>query len=183
MSILDETKEKMTQAEEHLKNELLNIRTGRANPGLVTNVTVEVYGTHMRLQDIANVTVPEPRQLLISPYDAQNASHIGKSLEKANLGVQVVVDGNSIRINIPPMDEALRNDMVKLCHRKREECKVSVRNVRREFNEKVRKQKANGEIPEDVMKGLEKDIQELTDNFCKRADELAAAKEKEIVTI
>ena len=183
MSVLDDTKEKMAQALDHLQEELQNIRTGRANPGLVVGLQVEVYGTQMRLQDIANVTAPEPRQLLITPYDGSNAPSIGKSIEKANLGFQCVVDGNAVRITVPPMDEALRGDMVKLCHRKKEECKISVRNVRRDSNEFVRKQKADGEISEDIMKKDEKEIQDLTDKFCKDADDMAMKKEEEITTI
>jgi len=183
MAVLDDTKDKMSQALDHLKEELQNIRTGRANPGLVVGLQVDVYGTQMRMQDIASVAAPEPRQLLITPYDGSNAAAIGKSVEKANLGFQCVVDGNAVRITVPPMDEALRNDMVKLCHRKKEECKISIRNVRRDSNELVRKQKADGDISEDIMKKDEKEIQDLTDKFCKESDELATKKEEEITTI
>lgn len=183
MSILDQTKAKMAAAIEHFKNELKNIRTGRANPGMVENVGVEVYGSSMRLKDIASITVPEARQLLISPYDAQNAGSIGKAIERANLGLMPIVDGNAVRIKIPPMTEELRKKMVKLCHEEREAAKVSIRNIRRDANEAVRKQKSNGEIEEDVLKKLEKSIQELTDKSCKEADDLSEKKEKEIATI
>lgn len=183
MSVLDETEQHMQAAIDHLHGELKNIRTGRANPGLVEGVNVEVYGTMMRLQDLANVTSPEPRQLLITPYDHSNTPAVGKAIEKANLGVQPIVEGNVVRITIPAMDEALRSDMVKLCHKKREEAKVSIRNCRRDANDAIRKQKADGEIPEDVLKSLEKDIQNLTDKYCKNADEACAEKEKEVTTI
>ena len=173
----------MTAAIEHLKNDLKNIRTGRANPGMVEHVMVEVYGSQMRLKDIASITVPESRQLLITPFDPQNASTIGKSIEKANIGFMPIVDGHTIRIKIPPMTEELRKKMAKICHEEREKTKVSIRNIRRDANEAVRKQKADGEIAEDMMKKTEKNIQELTDKFCKEADELSEKKEKEIETI
>jgi ribosome recycling factor len=183
MSILDQTKNKMTTAIEHFKNELKNIRTGRANPGMVEHVMVEVYGSSMRLKDIASITVPESRQLLITPFDPQNSPLVGKAIEKANLGFTPIVDGNVVRIKIPPMTEELRKKMAKICHEEREKAKVSIRNIRQKANEMVRKQKADGEIAEDMMKKLEKNIQELTDKFCKEADELSEKKEKEISTI
>lgn len=182
MSIPDQTKIKMSAAIEHYKNELKNIRTGRANPGMVDNVMVEVYGSPMRLKDIASITVPESRQLLITPFDPQNSSTIGKAIDKA-LGLNTIVDGNAVRLKIPPMTEELRKKMVKICHDEREKAKITIRNIRRDANELVRKQKADGEIAEDIMKKLEKNIQELTDKFCKEADDLADKKEKEISTI
>lgn len=183
MSIFDQTKAKMLAALEHLKNELKSIRTGRANPGMLDNVSVEVYGSQMRLKDIASVTAPEARQLLITPFDPQNNSSIGKAIERANLGFMPIVDGHSVRIKIPQMDEAVRKEMVKLCHKRREEAKVSIRNIRRDGNDIARKQKAAGEMPEDVLKKIEKDIQEITDKYCKEADDLAEKKEKEVITI
>lgn len=183
MSILDQTKTKMATAVEHFKNELKNIRTGRANPGMVEHVMVEVYGSPMRLKDIASITTPEARQLLITPFDPQNASVIGKAIEKANIGFVPTVDGATVRIKIPPMTEELRKKMAKICHEEREKAKVSVRNIRRDANELVRKQKTDGEIAEDMMKKWEKNIQELTDKFCKEIDDLSEKKEKEISTI
>lgn len=183
MSITKQTKEKMDATLEHLKQDLNGIRTGQANPAMLDGVMVEVYGTMMRLRDIASVNSPEARQLLITPFDAGSASAIGKSIERANLGFMPIVDGNSVRIKIPPMDEALRKEMVKICHKKQEEAKVTIRNLRRDANDFVRKQKAQGDIPEDLMKKLEKEIQELTDKYCKICDEMAQKKEKEISTI
>lgn len=183
MSVTDETKKKMTAVIEHLKNDLKNIRTGRANPGMVEHVMVEVYGSMMRLKDVASISVPEPRQLLISPFDPQTASAIGKAIEKSNIGFMPIVDGNSVRLKIPPMTEELRQKMGKICNEEKEKTKISIRNIRREANEAVRKQKADGIIAEDMMKKFEKGIQELTDTFCKEADDLAEKKEKEISTI
>lgn len=180
---LDQTKGKMLAAIEHLKEELKGIRTGRANTAMLDNVTVEVYGSHMRIKDIASVTTPDPKQLLISPFDAQNKGPISKAIEKANLGFMPSIDGNIVRIKIPPMDENLRKEMIKICHKRREDAKVSIRNVRRDSNEVVRKQKVDGIIEEDAMKRLEKQIQELTDKFCKEADDLCEKKEKEVSSI
>lgn len=182
-TVLDQTKSKMTAAIEHLKNELKSIRTGKANIGILDGVSVEVYGSPMRIKELASITTPEPRQILITPFDAHNVGAIGKAIEKANLGIMPIVDGNGVRIKIPPMDENMRKEMVKVCHKKREEAKVSIRNIRRDSNELARKQKVDSVITEDVMKKLEKTIQELTDKYCKEADDLSEKKEKEVSTI
>lgn len=183
MSILDQTKTKMVDAIEHLKNELKSIRTGRANPAMLDQVSVEVYGSQMRLKELASVTAPEPRQLLITPFDHTNKNAIAKGIEKANIGVMPIIDGNVVRLKIPPMDEAKRKEMIQICMKKCEEAKVGIRNERRHANDTIRKQKGNGLMAEDEMKKLEKLIQELTDKFCKEADDTAAKKEKEVSTI
>lgn len=183
MNITDYTKEKMVAALEHLKEELKSIRTGRANPAMLDHVMVEIYGSQMRIKDVASITVPEARQLLITPFDTNNKGTISKSIEKANIGFQPIVDGNVVRIRIPQMDEALRKEMIKLCHKRVEEAKVSIRNIRRDSNEIIRKQKSSNEITEDLMKKMEKTIQELTDKHCKESDELGEKKEKEISVI
>lgn len=183
MAVTDDAKNKMVAAIEHLRAELKSIRTGKANPGMLDTVTVEVYGSGMRIKDIASISAPEMRQLLITPFDHQNTHPIAKAIEKANLGLQPIVDGNSVRIKIPPMDESLRKEMVKICHKKREDAKISIRNVRREANETIRKQKSDGIIPEDMMKKLEKNVQELTDKYCKEADDISEQKEKEVMHV
>lgn len=183
MSILNQTEEKMKTAIEHLRDELKKIRTGSANPAMLEDVKIEVYGSMMKLRDIASITTPESRQLLVTPYDTNNTDVISKGIEKANLGFRPIAEGNMVRINIPQMDENVRQDMVKLCHKRREEGKISIRNIRRDSNETVRKQKADGDIGEDIEKKLEKDIQELTDKYCKQSDEVSLVKEKEVSTI
>ena len=183
MTVLDETNNNMEAAIEHLKTELKGIRSGRANPGLVENVQLEVYGAQMRILDLASISVPEPRQILISPFDANNVHAIAKGIAEANLNLRTTADGAVVRVTVPEMDQAVRADMVKLAKRKCEETKVSIRNVRRDGNETVRKQKSAGEIPEDQMKSMEKKIQESTDKYCKMADDLTVAKEKEITTV
>lgn len=183
MTILDEAKTKMKAAIEHLKTELKSIRTGRANASMLDAIHIEVYGTNMRLRDIAGITAPEARQLLVSPYDASNIHQIRKGLEASDLGYQAIVDGNVIRINIPQMNEELRKEMAKICHKKREESKIGVRHIRRDFMDMIKSQKSSGDLSEDVVKRLEKEIQELTDHFCKEVDDIAAQKEKEVMTI
>ena len=183
MSVLDDTNKGMQAAIEHLKAELKGIRTGRANSGMVEGVTLEVYGTQMRLTDVASISTPEARQLLISPFDANNVHAIAKGIEAANLNLQPMVDGSVVRIKVPEMDTSVRQDMVKVAKRKCEEAKISIRNVRRDHNELVKKQKSAGEIPEDQMKSFEKKIQESTDKYCKIADDLTSEKEKEITTV
>jgi ribosome recycling factor len=183
MSILDQTKKKMLDALEHLKNDLKSIRTGRANPAMLDQISIEVYGSQMRMKELATVTAPEPRQLLITPFDHTNKGAIAKAIEKANIGVMPIVDGNIVRIKIPPMDESMRKEMIKLCSKKCEEAKVGIRNERRHSNDLIRKQKSEGLLAEDEMKKLEKLIQELTDKSCKEADDISAKKEKEVSTI
>lgn len=183
MGIPDQAKNKMTDAINHLKEELKNIRTGRAHPGMVDAVMVDAYGSQMRIKDIASITVPESRQLLITPFDVSMKGAIGKAIEKANLGFMPIVDGNAVRIKIPHMDENQRKEMCKLCHKRKEETKVHIRNIRRDCNESARDQKSNSQITEDEMKRIEKQIQDLTDKFCREADDLSDKKEKEISAI
>lgn len=183
MGISEDTKQKMDDAIAHFKKELSNLRTGRANPGILDSVPIEVYGTQMRIKELANVTTPESRQILITPFDPQTAGSISKSIEKANLGFQAILEGNTIRINVPPLDESMRKEIVKQGKKKAEDAKVAIREVRRKGNDTVRKEKSDGNVTEDEVKRTEKKIQELTDEFCKQIDELFSAKEKEIMTV
>lgn len=183
MDIIEQAKTKMGAAIEHLKTELKGVRTGRANPAMLDHVMVEIYGSPMRIKDVASITSPEPRLLLITPFDSKNAAVIGKAIEKANLNVSPIVDGNVVRIKIAQMDESMRKTMIKMCYKLTEDAKIVVRNARRDCNEIARKQKADGTLAEDALKKLEKAIQELTDKFCKELDDICAKKEKEIATI
>ena len=183
MSTAEQAKKNMQSVIEHFKQELKNLRTGRANPSILDGVMVEAYGSSMRLKELANVTSPEPRVLLITPFDPQTAGPIGKGIERANLNLQPILDGQVVRISIPPMDEAMRKDIVKQGKKKAEESKISLREVRRKQNEITRKQKSDGDLTEDVVKKLEKAIQEYTDQYCKEVDSLMNIKEKEILTV
>jgi len=179
----NDVQKEMNEVLDHLKTELKNLRTSRANPSILDSVRIEVYGAKMKLKDIANITVPEARQLLVTPFDGNNANAISKAIEEANLNIQPMVDGKVVRIPIPPMDESIRKETAKLCKKRGEESKIAIREVRRKFNDRVRKEKQDGTLPEDQMKRLEKKIQESTDEFCKKVDELCSAKEKEIMAI
>lgn len=183
MSVVSDTKHKMKEAVEHFKKELSHLRTGRANPAMFDNVLIEVYGTTMRLRELANVTTPEPRQIAIHPFDPQTVGPIAKSIEKANLNVNPIAEGTHIRINIPPLDENMRKEIVKQGKKKAEDAKIVIREIRRKGNDHVKKQKAEGIIAEDEQKKVEKSVQELTDEHCKLIDDLFAAKEKEILTV
>ncbi len=183
MKHVDQTKAKMKDTIEHFKGELKNLRGNRANPGMLDNVQVEIYGSQMRLRDVANVTAPEARQLLITPFDPNTAGSVAKGIEKANLNLQPILDGHVVRINVPPMTEEMRKEIAKQAKKKAEDAKVVIRDIRRKGNEAVRKQKADGDITEDDVKKFEKMIQDATDQNCKEIDTLLAAKEKELMSV
>lgn len=183
MSIVKDTENKMKNAIEHFKVDLKNLRTGRANPGVLEGVTVDLYGSHMRLKDVAQVSVADSRQLLVSPYDPQSVSAIAKGIEKANLNLMPIVDGHLVRVPVPPLTEEIRKETVKVGKKKAEEIKIQLRDIRRKANDTVKKQKTDNEISEDMVKKLEKQVQELTDKFCKEVDTLFAQKEKDIMEV
>lgn len=180
---IQETKTRMQAAIKHLETELHAIRAGKANPGVVESVHVEVYGATMRIKDVAAITSPEMRQLVVTPFDAHNVQPCAKAIEKANLGVTTAVEGKIIRIIFPELDAKRRTELIGQAHKKREETKIAIRNVRRDINEILKKQKADGILPEDEFKRQEKHVQELTDKFCKEADDFTATKEKEIAKV
>lgn len=176
-------KTNMKAAIDHFHNELRAIRAGRASPAMVEGVSVEAYGTTMKLKELGTISSPEPRQLLITPFDMGLAGNINKAIEKANLGVRTALEGKMVRIFLPELDQTRRKELVNQIHKKKEEGKVAVRNGRRDANELLKKQKADGIVPEDDFKRIEKQIQELTDKFCKEVDDLALAKEKEVMEV
>jgi len=178
-----QVKTAMQAALDHLKTELKTLRTGRANASILDKVHAEIHGSYMSLKALANINVPEARQIVVTPFDQANLNVISKAIEAANLGVSPRVDGKVIRISIPPMDESVRKQMAKQCKEHGEKTKISLREVRRKFNDLIRSQKASGTLPEDQMKRLEKVIQEMTDKFCKDVDAACAEKEKEIMTV
>jgi ribosome recycling factor len=181
--IESQVKAAMQAALDHLKSELKTLRTGRANASMLDKVHVDIHGTYMPLKGVASINVPEARQIVVTPFDQNNLNPIAKAIEAANLGVSPRVDGKVIRIGIPPMDESIRKQMAKQCKEHGEKTKVSLRDVRRKFNDQIRKQKSDGTLPEDQMKRLEKFIQEQTDKFCKDVDTACTEKEKEIMTV
>jgi ribosome recycling factor len=183
-SILDFAKQKTSAAVDHLRAELKGMRTNRANPAMLDSVVVEVFETTMPLKSVATITTPESRQLLITPFDPKTAQAIAKSIEKNKTITFVpVVDGHTVRINVPPMDEAMRKEIVKACRKKGEEAKISVREVRHKGKDLVKKAKTDGELTEDGVKKVEKDLQDLVDKACKEIDEAVTQKEKEVMTV
>ncbi len=183
MSVVKDTESKMKSAIEHFKVELRNLRSSRANPSILDSVLVEVYGTEMKIKELGQVSVSEGRQLIVTPFDPQVAGPISKGIEKANLNLQPILEGAIVRVPVPPLTEEIRKETVKQGKKKAEEAKVQIREIRRKGNELARKQKADMEITEDVMKKLEKQIQELTDKFCKEVDQLFSEKEKDIMEV
>ena len=144
MEIINDTKKSMETSVEHLREELRHIRTGRADPAMLNGVRIEVYGTKMRLMEVATISSPEPRQILVTPFDSNNAGAIRKGIESANLNVTPILDGNLIRVNIPQMDQSMRSKMVTLAKKKGEDAKISIRNSRREGNDLLKKAKGDG---------------------------------------
>ncbi|WP_201456535.1 ribosome recycling factor [Chlamydia sp. 17-3921] len=180
MPILRDTEKKMLASFEFFQKEVKTFRTGKAHPALIETVTVDVYGMSMRLSDIASISVADTRQLVISPYDANNTSAIAKGVIAANLNLQPEVEGSIIRIRVPEPTAELRQDMIKQLRRKCEEAKIQIRNIRRETNDKLKK---DSDLTEDVVKNKEKKIQDLTDKFCKQIDELTKQKETDIASL
>jgi len=176
----NEVKAKMQAALDHFKQELKNLRTNRANPGVVEGVIVDVYGTQMKIKELANITTPEPRLIVITPFDPQTAGPIAKGIEKANLNLSAILDKHVIRIPIPPMTQEVREEIVKQGKKKAEGAKIVIREIRHKGNDAI---KSSKDFTEDEAKRLEKAIQELTDKFCRQIDELFSAKEKEILAV
>lgn len=180
--ILEEAKEGMEKAISHLNKEYVKIRTGKANPQMLLGVKAEFYGALTPIEQMANINTPDPRQIVVQPWDKNTLANIEKAIINANLGFNPQNDGELIRIAVPPLTEERRQDLVKTAKAMAEDTKIAVRNVRRSANEMAKDLKDEG-VSEDMISNLEIDIQKLTDNYVKQADEVFAEKEKEIVTI
>lgn len=174
---------KMDKAISVLKTDLAAIRAGRANPAILDKVTVEYYGVPTPIQQVGTVAVPEPRTITIQPWDASILGEIEKAILKSDVGITPSNDGKTIRLNFPPLTEERRKELVKGISKRGEECKVAVRNVRRDALEGFKKQKKDGEITEDDLKNLETQIQKLTDKFVGIIDSVISDKEKEILEV
>ena len=179
--IISNTNELMQKAVESLKRDLGTVSTGRANANLLDTVKVESYGTIMPLKQVANVSVSDATTLLVSVWDKSMVSHVEKGIIAANLGLNPMVDGMSIRINIPKLSEERRKELCKIVKKYGEDKKIAIRNVRKDSLEKIKK--IAKEYSEDLVKDKEKDVQNLTDKYCKNIDELVEIKEKDLLTI
>ena len=180
--ILEDAKERMDKALEHLDNELGKIRAGKANPKMLEGVLVEYYGSMSPLTQVANLSTPDPRTIAIQPWEKQIIGAIEKAIMTANLGLNPDNNGEIIRINIPPLTEERRRDLVKQAKKECEDAKVSVRNTRRDSNDELKKLIKEG-LSEDLEKDAEADVQKLTDSFIKKVDEMFDVKEKDILTV
>lgn len=181
--LLKKTEEKMRKSIDALEREYKSIRAGRANAGVLDRVMVDYYGAPTPVQQMAAVSVPEPRTLLIQPWDKTTLKDIERAILTSEIGINPQNDGTCIRLNFPPLTEERRKDIVKDIRKKGEESKVSIRNQRRDALDKLKALKKGNSITEDDEANGEKKIQTLTDKFCKEIDELSAAKEKEIMEI
>jgi ribosome recycling factor len=173
----------MEKSLEVLRRELSTIRTGRANPAIIEHVQVEYYGAPTPLQQLATITSPDPRQLLVQPYDPTSAGAIEKAIRQSDLGFNPVNDGNLVRINIPTLTEERRRDMVKMVHKRVEEAKVAVRNVRRDGIDHLRRLQKDKEIREDEASRAQEQLQKVTDRFIGEAEAVGRGKEAEILEV
>lgn len=181
--VLKTAKEKMNRSIEATERDFATVRTGRATPALLDRVKVEYYGSEMPVNQIATVSVPEARQLLISPWDKSVLSAIEKAIFASDLNLTPSNDGSVIRLEIPALTEERRKELTKLLHQKAEEHKVAIRNLRREANEALDKKQKASDISEDEADRGKKEVQKLTDEFIAKVDELVKAKEAEIMEV
>ena len=181
--LLKNTEEKMNKTVGVLERDYKSIRAGRANASVLDRVTVDYYGCPTPIQQMAAVSVPEPRILMIQPWDASTLKDIEKAILTSDIGINPQNDGRVIRLSFPPLTEERRKEIVKDVHKTAEESKVAVRNTRRDAIEKLKSLKKSNTITEDDVADGEKKIQNLTDKYCKEIDSLAAVKDKEIMEI
>jgi ribosome recycling factor len=181
--ILLEAEEKMAKTEEVVLHEFSGVRTGKASPSLVENILVDVYGSHMRIRELAGITTPEPRVLLIQPWDATTVHPIEKAIQKSNLGLNPAVDKKLIRIVLPDLSQERRIEFTKVVRKMTEDGRVAIRHVRRDALEELKKEGKSGGVTEDQVESAEKEVQKLTDQYIARIDAHLAVKEKEIMTV
>lgn len=176
-----QTEEKMTKSLTNLGQELDTLKAGRANPRMLDRIEVEYYGSMVPLNQVGNVAVPEARMITITPWEKPMLKEIERALQKSDLGINPVNDGTMIRLIIPELTEETRKNLVKQVKKYGEDCKVAIRSIRRDANEKIKAKKE--ELPEDEVKRAEDDIQKLTDSFIAKVDSALNEKEKEVMTI
>ena len=178
--ILDLAKESMSNAIMHLEKKLMNIRAGKANPNMLSNVTIEYYGTNTPLSQVANINTPDGRTIIIQPWEKTILPEIEKGIEIANLGFNPMNNGENIIINVPTLTEERRTELAKQAKTETEEAKIAIRNARKEANNEIKKY---SNFSEDLKKNSELDIQEITNNYIAKVDKIFDLKEKEIMTL
>lgn len=181
--VMKATEKKMEKAYQNTKKEFNTVRTGRARPSLVENIMVDYYGTMTPINQLANISAPEARQLIIEPFDKNVIENVEKAIMKENLGLTPNNDGNLIRINIPQLTEERRKELVKVVNEKAEDGRIAIRNIRREANDQLEELEEDGEISEDnYHRGLD-NVQELTDDYIEKIDNLLERKKDEIMEV
>lgn len=181
--ILSETEDKMNKTLEVLRKDFSTMRAGRANPAILDKIQVEYYGALTSINQMANISVPEPRLLTIQPWDKSTVPQIEKAILKSDLGLNPSSDGNVIRLAIPQLTQERRLELVKTAKKKAEDTKVSIRNIRRDANDMIKEGEKSKEISEDDAKKGQEDMQKLTDRFIKEVDRVLELKEKEIMEV
>ncbi|MEQ2006882.1 MAG: ribosome recycling factor [Limisphaerales bacterium] len=181
--ILLDAEEKMIKSEQHVEHEFSGVRTGKASPALVENIQAEVYGAMMRIKELANISVPESRMLMIQPWDAGSVGPIEKAIQKSNLGLNPAVQGKFIRIVLPDLSTETRQKFVKTVKTMAENGKVAIRQIRRDALEALKKEGKSGGVSEDEVETAEKEVQKLTDQYIAKLEAHLATKEKEIMTV
>lgn len=180
---VQDAERRMKSAIQSLKEDLGGVRTGRANPGLVEKLSVEYYGSPVPLIQLATISVPEPRQLLIKPFDAGSIKDIDRAIQASDLGLTPISDGKVIRLNLPALTEERRRDLTKFVNTRLEEARIAIRNVRRDTNKDMREFESEKLISEDDLKNGEDKVQELTDKFVEEIGTIGKEKENEIMEI
>lgn len=181
--VLKDGEKKMQKALEKLSKDFNKLRTGRASTSLVEDIVIDYYNTPTPLKQLASISIPDSRTIAIQPWDRNAMSDIEKGIMKSDLGLTPINDGKMIRINIPPLTEERRRELVKVAKKYTEDAKVAIRNIRRECNDVLKKMKNNKEITEDDMFRGQDEVQKLTDKYIEKADKLFEEKEKEIMEI
>ena len=181
--ILKDAESRMSSAVDALRDDLKHVRTGRATPALVEGVEVEYYGMPTKMNQLATISIPEPRQIMIRPFDASTLNDIIRAIQKSDLGITPNSDGKVIRLNLPALTEERRRDLVKLVHKRVEEGRVAVRNVRRDCMKDLKEFEKEKLISEDDLKRGEDDLQEITDKYTEKMEEVGNEKEVEIMEV
>ncbi len=179
--LLAEAESKMGHAVEHTQDEFATVRTGRANPSILHRVVVDYYGSPTPIQQLASFSVPEPRLLVVLPYDKNSIGEIEKAIQSSDLGLNPSNDGTVIRLAFPPLTEERRRDMIRVVRNMAEEGRIAIRNVRRHFKDDI--EALEGDVSEDDVRRGEKELQDLTDRFVARLDELLVHKEEELLEV
>lgn len=182
-AVMEQTKERMTKAIQAYSRELASIRAGRASASLLDRITVDYYGAPTPINQLAGVSVPEARLMVIQPYDKSVLGEIEKAILKSDLGITPTNDGSVIRLAMPALTEERRKDLVKVVKKEAEDAKVAIRNIRRDSNDDLKKLEKNGDITEDDLRSFSDDVQKLTDDHIAKIDQLAKEKEKEVMEV